>query len=86
MKPFFWTKINNQNCGATVWAESTISPDFKLDDLEATFTIDNTPTSHSKAANTTRKQSVTTLLDITRANNIGLFITTVTRQLTNYVS
>jgi hypothetical protein len=74
MKPFFWTKINNQNCGATVWAESTISPDFKLDDLEATFTIDNTPTSHSKAANTTRKQSVTTLLDITRANNIAIML------------
>jgi diaphanous 1 len=85
LKPFFWTKINNQNCSATVWTESSIPLDFKLDDLEATFTIDDTTTPSSKAANPTRKQSVTTLLDITRANNIGWFIVTVIRQLTNCV-
>lgn len=57
-----------------MWAESSISLDFELDDLEATFAVDNTPISHSKAVNSTRKQSVTTLLDITRANNIAIML------------
>ena len=77
LKPFFWTKINNQNCGATVWEESPTSLEFKLDDLEATFSVDHMPVTPSQTANPTRKQSITTLLDITRANNIGLFVTIV---------
>lgn len=43
-----------------------------MDDLEATFAIDNTPASSSQLVKSpSQKQNVTTLLDITRANHIG---------------
>lgn len=43
-----------------------------MEDLEATFTIDNAPSTPSQILSPSRKQNVTTLLDITRANNIGM--------------
>jgi diaphanous 1 len=42
-----------------------------LSDLEAIFVIDNTPKTPSQLFSP-KKQNVTTLLDITRANNIGM--------------
>lgn len=45
-----------------------------MDDLEATFTLDNAPSSPSQISlGPAKRHNVTTLLDITRANNIGLF-------------
>ena len=42
-----------------------------MDDLEVTFTIDVTPQAPSRMASSIGKQNVTTLLETTRANNIG---------------
>lgn len=42
-----------------------------MEDLEATFTVDNMSASAQALMNPTKKQAVTTLLDINRANNIG---------------
>jgi hypothetical protein len=42
-----------------------------MDDLEATFTVDNTSASTQALMNRKKKQAVATLLDISRANNIG---------------
>lgn len=51
---------------------------FKMDDLEATFAIDNSQSTSSQlVASPTRKQAVTTLLDITRANNIAIMLSRI---------
>jgi len=42
-----------------------------MEDLEATFTVDNTSASTQALVNPRKKPAVTTLLDISRANNIG---------------
>lgn len=49
-----------------------------MDDLEATFLIESAPASNGSGASgmkgaLAKKQGVTTLLDITRANNVGEF-------------
>ena len=60
-----------------MWSELGSSEGLVLDmkELEDTFTVDNsTQSGASQAASAfslTRKQAVTTLLDITRANNVG---------------
>jgi diaphanous 1 len=71
LKPFFWNKVANTALTTSVWND--VSSDFSvdMDDLEATFTIDNNASAPSQIRSSTRKQSVTTLLDITRANNVG---------------
>ncbi|TFY52581.1 hypothetical protein EVJ58_g9930, partial [Rhodofomes roseus] len=82
LKPFFWNKLSAPALGSTVWTQ--IQPDaaFDLTDLEATFAIDNTPTSPSQMSVTSpRKQSVTTLLDITRANNVAIMLSGIKREL-----
>jgi len=57
----------------TVWNEVSTNIEFNMEDLEATFTIDNTPPTPSQILlSPSKKQTVTTLLDITRANNIGM--------------
>ena len=76
-KPFFWNKLSNAQLGSTVWSELGSPEGLVLDmkELEDTFTVDNsTQSGASQAASASsliRKQTVTTLLDITRANNVG---------------
>jgi hypothetical protein len=43
-----------------------------MEDLEATFTIENLRSAASLAQGPAKKQNVTTLLDISRANNVGM--------------
>jgi len=56
-----------------------------MEDLEATFTIDNTPTASSQIKSPAKKQSVTTLLDISRANNIGKYNFSSQKKSPNYL-
>jgi diaphanous 1 len=73
LKPFFWNKLGAASLDATIWTD--VSSDISLDfgDLEATFTIENvpTPTSSQMTVASKKTQGVTTLLDITRSQNIG---------------
>lgn len=71
LKPFFWNKLDNNSIGSTVWSEPLLVPEFKMDDLEATFTIDATPQTPSRMTSSAGKQHVTTLWKTTRANNMG---------------
>jgi hypothetical protein len=72
LKPFFWTKIGNADVSSTVWNDIPSDLIFNMEDLEVTFTVDNTPSESSQVLlNPTKKQAVSTLLDISRANNIG---------------
>lgn len=73
-QPFFWTKLGPAQPNPTVWddlKEPTVNLDMK--ELEDIFTVDtstvNKPSKSSR--DTTKNQSLTTLLDITRANNVG---------------
>ena len=70
MKPFFWNKISPTG-PVTVWNDLPKNIQFDFSDLESTFVIDNTPSTPSQLLSP-KKQNVTTLLDITRANNIGM--------------
>jgi hypothetical protein len=74
LKPFFWNKVSNPSLESTVWGAIPLDSGFDLSDLEATFIVDNNPASPSKITSPS-KQSPTTLLDITRANNIGACFT-----------
>ncbi|KAF9232167.1 hypothetical protein BU15DRAFT_55302 [Melanogaster broomeanus] len=74
LKPFFWNKLESNSIGPTVWSEPCADPDFSTEDLEATFLIDSVPQTQSQVLNPSRKQNVTTLLDITRANNIAIML------------
>lgn len=70
LKPFFWNKLSNP--AATVWNDVPSDVHFDMKDLESIFVIDNSPPTPSQILlSPGRKQNVTTLLDITRANNIG---------------
>jgi hypothetical protein len=83
LKPFFWNKLQiaNTSLGPTVWSSLALSApevDLDLSDLEATFVIDNTPPMPSKTASPGfKKANVTTLLDITRANNVAIMLSRV---------
>jgi hypothetical protein len=68
LKPFFWKKINPPST-ATVWHDLPLDIQIDLSDLESTFVVHKTPTTHSHLSQ--KKHNVTTVLDITRANNIG---------------
>lgn len=76
-QPFFWNKLSNVQLGSTVWSELGAPEGLALDmkELEDTFTVDNSTQSGASqmasAFSLNRKQAVTTLLDITRANNVG---------------
>jgi len=70
LKPFYWNKLN-PNGGITVWQDLPSDAVVDLSDLESIFIIDNTPKTPSQLFSP-KKQNVTTLLDITRANNIGV--------------
>ncbi|KAJ3474280.1 hypothetical protein NLI96_g12545 [Meripilus lineatus] len=73
LKPFFWNKLTGPVTSSTIWNE--ISPDFSpdLSDLESTFSIDDATSKSSQlSVSSPKKQAVTTLLDITRANNVDI--------------
>lgn len=75
LKPFFWNKFSAQAASPTIW--DTVSSDVSVDlaDLEATFSLDNIPTSASQLSlSSPKKQDVTTLLDNTRAQNVGMYL------------
>lgn len=72
LKPFFWNKLNAPALPSTIWGEIPQEATFDLGDLESTFAIENAPSSSSQLSVTSpKKQNVTTMLDITRANNVG---------------
>ncbi|KAH0840265.1 hypothetical protein J3R83DRAFT_1272 [Lanmaoa asiatica] len=73
LKPFFWNKVDNSSIGSTVWSEPSLVSEFRMDDLEATFTIDATPQTPSRMVSS-GKQNVTTLLETTRANNMAIML------------
>ncbi|GLB34079.1 putative diaphanous FH3 domain contatinign protein [Lyophyllum shimeji] len=77
LKPFFWNKLAGPSVAATVWNDVPSSISFNMDDLEAIFVIDNAPSTPSQILSPTRKQNVTTLLDITRANNIAIMLSRI---------
>uniref|UniRef100_A0A0W0GB16 Putative FH2-domain-containing protein n=1 Tax=Moniliophthora roreri TaxID=221103 RepID=A0A0W0GB16_MONRR len=79
LKPFFWNKVANPAIASTVWNEDTSEIQFDLNDLEATFAIDNSPSSISQTSlsSLSKKQNLTTLLDITRANNIAIMLSRI---------
>ncbi|KAG8791741.1 hypothetical protein FRC16_000311 [Serendipita sp. 398] len=74
LKPFFWNKITLNAARSTVWNDPTISSvTLDLKELEDTFTVD---TSKSKVVSkeSIKYQAVTTLLDISRANNVAIML------------
>ncbi|PPQ68279.1 hypothetical protein CVT26_006195 [Gymnopilus dilepis] len=76
MKPFFWNKINNPNGTATVWNDLPVDVQVDFSDLESTFVIDTAASAPSQLLSP-KKQNVTTLLDITRANNIAIMLSRI---------
>ena len=79
-RQFYWDKLPTFAVSSTVWGElgssgnGATGVDLDMGDLVATFAIDNAASataSTMQVTSPTRKQSVTTVLDITRANNIG---------------
>jgi diaphanous 1 len=78
MKPFFWTKLQVPAIQSTVWGDIPSDMTFDMEDLEATFTIDNAPASRSKVTlSTSKNQAPTTLLDITRAQNVAIMLSRI---------
>lgn len=76
LKPFFWNKLNNANLSNTVWSDLSSTVEFDMRDLEATFTVDNAPSTPSKIVASTKKD-VTTLLDINRANHVAIMLSRI---------
>jgi hypothetical protein len=72
LRPLFWNKLNNANLSNTVWSDFSAAIEFDLGDLESSFTVENTPSTPSQiSVASAKKQNVTTVLDINRANHIG---------------
>lgn len=72
LKPVFWNKISTSSLASTVWDEGGLGTALDLTDLESTFAIDSAPSSSSPSAIASpKKQGVTTMLNINRANNVG---------------
>ena len=72
MKSFYWNKLDVHG-RVTVWEELPPDAEVDLSDLEAIFVLDNTPKTASHLFSP-KKRNVTTLLDVTRANNIGMYL------------
>ncbi|KAG8953015.1 hypothetical protein FRC00_006501, partial [Tulasnella sp. 408] len=72
LKPFFWNKLGAPTVASTVWAEldgGYAAIDMK--DLEEAFSLTTSkPSSQPTSPTQTKKQAVSSLLDITRAQNI----------------
>ncbi|KAG6910997.1 hypothetical protein DXG01_006051 [Tephrocybe rancida] len=77
LKPFFWNKLTGPGVATTVWNEAPSHLQFDMADLEATFIIDNFPATPSQTLSPTKKQNVTTLLDISRANNVAIMLSRI---------
>ena len=71
LKPFFWTKLTGPATASTVWNETASEFTIDLSDLESAFSIDDQANKSQLSVSAPKKQNVTTLLDITRANNVG---------------
>ncbi|KAJ8487756.1 hypothetical protein ONZ45_g14224 [Pleurotus djamor] len=80
LKPFFWNKLANPAVSSSFWIEKPVDISFKMDDLEDTFTLENAPSTPSKVTSPSSKKNITTLLDITRANNVDE-LKAISRQL-----
>ncbi|KAJ3551751.1 hypothetical protein NM688_g4527 [Phlebia brevispora] len=78
LKPFFWTKLSAGTTTQTVWDELASDVAIDLDDLEPTFAMDSSSISSSQISLTSpKKPGVTTLLDITRSQNIAIMLARV---------
>ncbi|TCD69991.1 hypothetical protein EIP91_005241 [Steccherinum ochraceum] len=77
LKPFFWNKLQAPTT-TSVWNDKVPSLSVDLKDLESMFAIDAQPSTSSKMSVTSpKKQNVTTLLDITRANNVAIMLSRI---------
>ncbi|TFK28908.1 FH2-domain-containing protein [Coprinopsis marcescibilis] len=76
LKPFFWNKLSTPTYDTTVWRDLSNDAQFDLSDLESTFVVDNTPATPSQILSP-KKQNVTTVLDITRANNVAIMLSRI---------
>ncbi|EIW76318.1 hypothetical protein CONPUDRAFT_139713 [Coniophora puteana RWD-64-598 SS2] len=80
LKPFFWNKLTPKDLGShTVWNDAGMGVvdglgEFAIDDLETTFSLENTQSDKPAKTEQANKGGITTLLDITRANNIGIML------------
>ncbi|KAG8923688.1 hypothetical protein FRC01_012479, partial [Tulasnella sp. 417] len=79
LKPFFWNKLNAPSVASTVWAElGQESTAIDMKDLEEAFSlITSKPSSQPTSPTQTKKQAVSSLLDITRAQNIGIMLSRI---------
>ncbi|KAI0034599.1 hypothetical protein K488DRAFT_83894, partial [Vararia minispora EC-137] len=87
LRPFFWNKLQTPVVASTVWGEvpTTRESAFDLADLEATFSLENASSARTdgggKEAALLRSPSLkagpTTLLDITRANNVAIMLSRI---------
>ncbi|KIK67748.1 hypothetical protein GYMLUDRAFT_68769 [Collybiopsis luxurians FD-317 M1] len=73
-RPLFWNKIPEV---AGIWSDMVPEP-IDLPDFDITFSIDTSPQTPSQLQrNPSKKQAPTTLLDITRANNIAIMLSRI---------
>ncbi|CAE6362187.1 unnamed protein product, partial [Rhizoctonia solani] len=80
LKPFFWDKVSSTGGVQTVWGQlGMMGGQIDLTDLEDVFSLDQAPSKPASASNTTKskQQQVTTMLDITRANNVAIMLKTL---------
>ncbi|CAE6539850.1 unnamed protein product [Rhizoctonia solani] len=80
LKPFFWDKVSTAGGVQTVWGQlGMMGGQVDLTDLEDVFTLDQAPPKPVSTSNTTKNkpQQVTTMLDITRANNVAIMLKTL---------
>lgn len=72
LKPFFWTKVSADKVPSTIWNDVDDSVELDMKDLENTFSMDNNTNGGSQlSVASNKKQGPTTLLDGTRAQNVG---------------
>lgn len=81
-RQFYWDKLPAFAVSSTVWGDlgdGASGVQLDMNDLVSTFSIESASATSASALVTspTRKQSVTTLLDITRANNIAIMLSRI---------
>lgn len=78
LKPFFWNKLAPVQLQSTVWTEidATLAT-IDTKELEDIFSVDNQPPSRQSKRESNKQQAPTTLLDITRANNIAIMLSRI---------
>ncbi|KAI0307002.1 hypothetical protein B0F90DRAFT_1807716 [Multifurca ochricompacta] len=77
LRPFFWNKLQSTALASSVWNDVPSDTPFLLGDLESTFALDSARDHPLQRASTAKKAFVTTLLDITRANNIAIMLSRI---------